>query len=219
MISLHTTGSRPVKRETGNRIGSSDVSGYCPFYCFANGILSRNNLLDIVVDEDNSDKKSGYIWYLPDNTSNLSVITNYSKLLNSLAVCLHLKKYTYTLTGETHTLKVMKGYIGDEEGNTLLITVSNKSKINSIDDIPNKVKILLNKDFMSNPIYKNVYRKIFSEYIQPALDIGVGLYVTSNEEINEMVFSNSFNTSDFNSITELKQKLNNILSNTSIMGD
>lgn len=159
-----------------------------------------------------------FIYYKPAKTDFVvSDIGTYDNLFSALTSNLTPGTFNFKFDDNEHEIIALKGYIQDVYGNPLLVLSSCTKEVflePLHEDIPdyNKLKLFVSTEFITNPIYKNVYRKLYNNYIEEAITKTVRVEYCSSEEIIEELYKNDLSI-DFNSITELKAHLNSGIGN------
>ena len=72
--------------------------------------------------------------------------------------------------------------------------------------------MFVSNEFITNEIYKNVYKKVDAEIIQKCLLLNIDVFFTSSEKITNSVYQNEFEVS-YNNLTELHEHLNSGIGN------
>lgn len=144
-------------------------------------------------------------------------LTTFQQLITQLTSYSGHSKFRFTVAGEEKYLNVFGGYLSDDEDNILLLLTVKKenfmltnlgnrvclSKSNIFVDrldnpsAPNELKVdkfrlYISSELISNPTYKNFYKRLDKEFIQPNLQKGVEVLITTSQKIENSVYSNNF---------------------------
>lgn len=192
------------------KIGVTSLHEYFPAYTvFENQRAENNrfysnrhepqNLMSELITDD------VYLYRKPErNPSGASYASGYPQLYTLFYNYAQLGKWAFTYERIEHTLNVMKGYIADERGNILLMVTTNS--FNLIDtttrDIKTEhLKVLVSTEFIKNPIYKNVFKKIEKDILRLDYENDIEVVFTTSEKI-ERIFTNNFEV-QYRTIDEL----------------
>jgi hypothetical protein len=114
---------------------------------------------------------------------------------------------------ETNIVTCLKGFIADTRNRPLLVlTTSTKhcfqysQETGEEELLTDKLRLYVSTEFMSNPIYKNLYKKVYTEYIQECFEAGVEVVFTTSDIIDNLMYQTEFEL-DYKNLTELSQHL------------
>lgn len=144
-------------------------------------------------------------------------LTTFQQLITQLTSYSGHSKFRFTVAGEEKYLNVFGGYLSDDEDNILLLLTVKKenfmltnlgnrvclSKSNIFVDRPDnpsapnelkvdKFRLYISSELISNPTYKNFYKRLDKEFIQPNLQKGVEVLITTSQKIENSIYSNNF---------------------------
>jgi len=181
-------------------MGSSTSARYIPVY--AHRHIFKNPTF---VGEDNEVIIFGKL-----NSLSGGQKLSYDDILTSLTHpgYSNLVRHKFDVNSVRHSVGVYRGYLCDENKNILMVLTYRGSHEEAlIGDInPRHLRLFVSKDFLVNPIYKNLYKRLYTDYILRCIEEDVEVLYLKSEEIEARVFSNQFKV-EFNSITELMSHL------------
>lgn len=166
-------------------------------------------------------KDDVFMYHKPDNYVKkfpiTSYLTNFQQLISQLTSYSGHSKFKFTIAGEEKYLNAFGGYLSDDEDNILfLLTVKKEnfllasfggdvhlSKSNIFVDRPDnpsvptelkidKFRLYISLELISNPTYKNFYKRLNKEFIQPNLEKGMEVLITTSQKIENSTYSNNF---------------------------
>lgn len=199
-------------------IGTTNRNEYYPVYAathFIDRIYDNNNyyngerLMENIVNEVSFYKK-------PTNGAErrYGSLSKYADLIEALTKSVNSDVFEFTISETSYYLTCNKGYIADIDDNILLILCTKSTTLFDDDGniIPNNLRLYVSNNFVTNPIYKNVYKKIDSEYIHFCYENDIEVVFTTSEKIQKQVFKNDFEVT-FDNLSQLQEHL------TSGLGD
>jgi len=185
-------------------IGTTDASEYYPFYSLFNSSNNGNPSTEIV---DNI-----FLYYKhknPIKVRHYYDINTYSQLFSSMKSDARISVFRFILDGRYYKIASSRGYLSDKDDNILLILCTNSRSVNAEGEIDTQnLKLFVSTEFQDNEIYKNIYKRVYREYIQYCYVNNIDVVFSTSEKIEEQVFNNNFELK-FNNLTELKEHLNN----------
>ena len=101
----------------------------------------------------------------------------------------------FKIEGVTYNLYTQFGFLYDDERTLLMLTTNDAENMFTPDGkniYPEKLRLYVSIEFMTDIIYKNVYARIYKEYIQECFNIGVEVIYTTSEKIDKYVFANPY---------------------------
>jgi hypothetical protein len=178
-------------------IGTTSKNNYYPFY----SLFEQEQITD-----------NSYIYYKP-SISYHSYISRYSELFETIGKSMHFNRFDFTYDNESHFIYAMKGYITNDIGKTLFMLSINDYDNVFEGDKPkySKFKVFVATEFITNPIYSRIWRKIDKEYIQECHNLGISVEFNSLDKLDSSFFSNEFKI-NFNNLSELSNHLENDVS-------
>ena len=186
-------------------IGTSDCNNYIPIFSIGN-----HNLIEF---EDNT-KVLEYTMPITDNDSGRAS-RQYAGLFNHLKVGVGILKYTLVINSVEHIFYVVRGAMYDPEGNFLMsLTINSEYLLNTplLEIIsstnPKMFTLFISPNFVTNPIYKNVYKKFGLEWYPICREVGIDIIET--KEIKDWTFINNFRVPHFKTVTKLKKHLKEV---------
>jgi len=194
-MSLNNRNTRYEYNKNPLVIGTSDSAKYIPVYCHPK--CSNPNYIG---------STSVLIYHKIQNTTYGNKLS-----YDDIIICLNDSPWNQTTEGasfkiedQTHWVGLYKGYICDPMGNILLIlTYKSDGEPFERDGIHfDQLLLFISREFLLNPIYKNMYKKIYELFILPLIESNVDVIYTDSDSIENIVFVNAFKV-EFNSITEL----------------
>lgn len=184
-------------------IGTSDCNLFTPVYSLFNHKLLM--LGEIRVLE----------YSLPCLTSGMysPISRQYNDLLLLLREGDDPQYYVFKNGGEEHTLQVMRGLLCDREGKILLCLGINgeyllNTPIQEIIETPDSTQfsLFVSHEFNSNPIYKNVKKKLGAMYFDPCTEKNLDIVFTA--EPKDWLFKNNHSIPSFDTVSKMKKHLN-----------
>ena len=209
IIEFQNAGFSRYNREEfySGSIGTSDCNLYIPLY-----VLSYLDPSLVV---------GNVIQYSAPNAEITDRRLNRSRQYNNFFRYLQkvnnsMMTFQYTLGSSEHFLTVRHGIIYNEEGRILLCVGVDMDKITSYSvntEVRNNLRntdycIFLSTLFTTSPIYKNVYKKVFTDFLTPAKREGIDIIETSN--IEKWLFKNNYSLPKFKTISDIKKYLQSI---------
>jgi len=183
-------------------IGTTNRNEYFPVYTiFENQALNNNEnkLSEHLINNI-------FLYKKPENQTHTKVGTGrYDDLFTVLRDSGKVRVYTFVYNEVNYYLNCIKGYIADENDNILLILTTNSFNIFKEDtgDLKtNHLKLYVSNELVINEIYKNLFKKINSEYIEYCYNNDIEVVFTNSKKIQKAVYSNDFNVK-FNNLEEL----------------
>ena len=180
-------------------------------------ITSKNKFFPLYVMHTNKNLvKDVFSYTKPLYKGRIINKLSYPGLIQDLRRRLSLTKYCFSIKENSSFIFGMKGLILDENFNILLAMSINSTnpiitydKDDDYDEIDTKkVKLFVSTEFLINPVYKNLYKKIHTDYILKCYEEKIETVFTTSEKIDSSLFGNDFKV-EYNSLTELTEHLNN----------
>ena len=195
-----------------NVIGITDCNEYFPVYVVFSHSMYRYNVNNYGESLSEQIVDDSYLYHKPYllEKGRYADGSQYSDLFRFIDT-IDVSSYTFKFEDEHHFLTCSKGYLADSDGNILMILCTKGFDIFT-DDINqdvlnnNMTVLFISTELINNPIYKNVYKKLQSEYIQECHEKEVEVIYTTSKKIEERVYGNGFKV-EFNSLTELDEHL------------
>lgn len=182
-------------------IGSSDCNNYIPFYSLFYHELIKFKDSDIQVAEYN----------LPIDASLLSYERRYQNFISQLKSSTSPRRFLFTIQSTGYYLNFHRGILYDTNGVVLMCLAINteyifKEGFKKISEKPDTSKfcLFIGKEF-SNPIYKNIKKKIEAEYINVCIQEGID--VVNTELVNNRLFKNNYEQPKFKNVIEMNKFL------------
>lgn len=181
--------------------GTSDCNSYMPFF----GVFAHTRY-------EFKKNQNVYEWSLPTVPSLNRRERQYSRLNITLRRGGSPKNYIYKIRGEEYTIQIHRGVI--YSGNTILMCLgvnpnyifnSSLANLQASPADSNEFSLFINNEFESNPIYKNIYKKVSLLYIKELREKGVDVVYTSR--INSWLFKNNFVKPKFKKVTDMMKHL------------
>lgn len=179
-------------------IGTTSKNNYYPFY----SQLSKEQI-----------SETDYMYYKPTHKRGYG-ISRYSELFETLTSRMFFSRFNFTVNDKDHHVLVMKGYIANHLKQTLfMLSVKDYNTFNLVSQYHEepdykKFKLFIATEFITNPIYSNLWRKIDKEYVQKCHELGIAVEFNTLENLDTFFFSNEFEL-EYNNLTELQAHLNN----------
>ena len=179
-------------------IGTTDINEYFPVYNIKNNYLLGESVIKDIFMYHKPLKKS-----FSDYT-----YTQYADLFNFIVGGYINGKCSFKMGDVDFEVNCTRGYMAGEDDNILLLLCTNSKEIFTEDDKLNhkNLKLFVSTKLVKNPIYKNIYKKICSDYINKCYEKDVDVMYTTSEKIEELVYSNNIKI-EYDNITELKTHL------------
>lgn len=192
-------------------IGTTNKNNYFPIYAvFEEAAMNEpdNMLSEHVIDNI-------FLYKKPYNECYKKTgIGRYNDLFSVLSDSGKIRVYVFTFNEVPYYLNCLKGYIADKDDNILLILTTNSFNIFDRNDKLNTecLKLFVSNELITNELYKNLFKKINSEYIQYCYENDIEVVFTNSLKIQKEVYSNDFDVS-FNTLEELNNHLNSGIGN------
>lgn len=186
----------------GGKIGTSDCNEYVPFYSIMN-----HHLIDV---NDNIVIEYGKVSFR--TTGRYS--RTYGDLFGDLSnISYSGKAYHFNIAGVNHVLGYNRHIIFDRD-NKILCCLAVKSsallnnRLNELQENqnPNDYLLLVNNELTSNPIYKNVGKKVTNDYISRFKTSNIDIVQTN--DIDKWIFKNNFKQPTYASMPAMLRHLN-----------
>lgn len=211
-------------------IGTTSKNKFFPVYALfenqrRNDYYSSNDSINCLSEHLVRDV---FMYRKPDNKAirNYANYTRYPDMINSLQTSGKPEVFQFLVNDEPHYINIMKGYISDKFDNILMLLTCKSEYIkpnqhylsadiftNGLDDLDgNKLQLFVSNEFITNEIYKNVYKKVDAEIIQQCLKLDIDVFFTTSEKISKSIYQNEFEVS-YNNLTELHEHLNSGIGN------
>ena len=212
-------------------IGTTSKNKFFPVYALfenqrRNDYYSSNDSINCLSEHLVRDV---FMYRKPDNKAirNYANYTRYPDMINSLQTSGKPEVFQFLVNDEPHFINIMKGYISDKFDNILMLLTCKSEfikpnqmtltadifKSNYSEELNNeKLQLFVSNEFITNEIYKNVYKKVDAEIIQKCLLLNIDVFFTSSEKITNSVYQNEFEVS-YNNLTELHEHLNSGIGN------
>ncbi len=158
-----------------------------------------------------------YLYRKPISKSSLgySSYSKYADLFNALQVSGKPERFGFEVNGTAHFLTITRGYIADEFDNILLILTTKSFEVfdENNDTLKSEnLRLYVSTDLVNNEIYKNIFKKIDTEYIDYCYKNNIDVIFTTSDKIHNHTFKNDFKV-EFNNLTELQEHLNSGIGN------
>lgn len=199
---LPLVGDKYDETNFGSKIGTSDCNEYMPFYSILNHqLLDVNNNIIIEYGKPTYRLSGGYS-------------RTYTELFNDLiGINYSGKTYQFTIGGVGHSIGYNRHVIFDNTNKILCCLAVKSSALlnNRFSELqenqnPDDYILLVNNDLISNPIYKNVGKKINNEYISRFKTSNIDIVYTNN--VDKWVFKNNFRQPTHSNMPAMLRHLN-----------
>lgn len=187
--------------EPATVLAYSDVNNYIPFYA-----LGNHNLIQI----NTTAPPTRIMEYVKINSAySYSNFREYENLMSYFIYGNDVCSFMFRAGTESKRIKVFRGALYTEEGKMLVCLCVDKEVALVAgavgNGVPaNKYTLLISKEFRTDT-YKNVKKKFETMYVSRCLDYGVNvMYV---DDIDELVFKNSYTAPRFSNIGDLNRHL------------
>ena len=194
----------PINYNKPETIGTSDCNPYIPTYALEKHVL--------YMVQNGEDLNIPIIEYSELITVNpLPTVRNYRDFILGLVKNPNPKEYIFKIGEVSHKLVFQRGLLRDMEGNILmcLCVESDYALRNSLESIritPNKDKFILYiTDTLREEKYKNIKKKLETEYIDKVRALKIDIIETAN--LKSKIYSNNFKPIKFKNIVEMKKHL------------
>tara|TARA_R110000803_G_scaffold159415_1_gene223532 strand:- start:422 stop:1216 length:795 start_codon:yes stop_codon:yes gene_type:complete len=173
------------------------------------GVSSENEYFPIYSLEHKEEILNGVFSYeKPIKRHRLNIYT-YLDLVVHFKESLSCGKFSFKYKGEPNEVYAIKGCILDKESNILLLLGANDKNLFDKENLVNsKLRLYVSSELLKNENYKNLYKYLYSNYIQECIDEDVQFVVMTSKEIEKRVFSNTFELK-YDNVTELNEHLKN----------
>lgn len=195
-------------------IGTTNKNEYYPVYAASNDLVRRSYqsgepLMEHIIDDISLYKK-----LKNEAKRRYGGITKYADLFYCLRQSIKPDVFEFVISDYHYYLNCTKGYISDADDNILLILCTNSQQMfdHRGNLITKNLKLFVSNRLINNEIYKNIYKKIDSEYIRFCYQKDIDVVFTTSEKIQKQVFSNDFEVR-FDNLTQLNDHLNSGIGN------
>lgn len=180
----------------GSKTGTSDCNQYVPLHA-----IGAHELL--VFDEGIRVMEYRTV----EITSNpmQSFITRYDQLISYLQASTYGVSFKYTVAGDPYYVRVSHGLITDMNGEILLCIGLNTDYIMNtdlniirVDPKLDKCAVFISTEFVTNPIYKNLRKKLDLMYVVECVSLGMDVIQT--EKIDKWLYRNNFSGVKFKTV-------------------
>lgn len=185
-------------------IGTTDSNEYFPFYAL---IDTEHNYYEEQIMEQIIGNVSSYC--KPSGSHRTWSVSGYPNLFKALTNQLSAKLYVFKNGDDVHEVSVGKGFIMDDNNDFLMLLTTNEdiSWNEMIEKGYSNLRLYLSSDFITNPIYRNLYKKMTTDYLSEFFKLGIEVVFIPTKEIEKRCFSNAFQV-EFDSLQELDEHLN-----------
>lgn len=153
--------------------------------------------------EELSDENS-YLFYKPQNKYASAGVNTYDDLLYKLVdPNMYFHVYAFKSGGISQRAYVGTGYMADANTDDILLCLCSDGYDEKNYDI-SKMRLYLSNEFVNGDVYKNVYKRVNSEYIVPLQEEGVEVIIKSAVAIDNELF-NAVPSPKFESIDKLDE--------------
>ena len=185
---VFTTGT-VISYENINSVATSDCNNYIPVYAIVKHML-------ISIQNDDETLNNVLEYSKPIFGQGMSRTRSYADLIFGLTINTNMSAYSFKVGEEQHQVYFERGY--------LLNTDVSIVKAN-----PNGHKFtLFITDKFRDPKYKNVRKKVETEYIDRVRNFGLDIIETS--KIDEKLFKNNVEPHTFKTIAKMKEYLKEV---------
>ena len=152
-----------------------------------------------------------FLYNKPSKDKINNVIGRYDHLFLSLNSKLTINRFEFTFSDTIHHIFVLKHCILNEKGQIiLLMTFDDESLLfdsvlreeNKEFEDKSKFKLFVSTEFLLEPKYTNVWKKLDKEYISKCYKKGIRVEFTISNKIDQIVFKNNLNI-NFTSVNDL----------------
>lgn len=199
---LPSAGNNYDETNFGGKIGTSDCNEYVPFYSILNHqLIDVNN--NIVIEY-------GKVSFR--NTGRYS--RTYGDLFRDLSnINFGGKTYHFSIAGVNHIIGYSRHIIFDRNNKILCCLAVKSSALlnNRLSELqanqnPDDYLLLVDNDLTSNPIYKNVGKKITNDYTSRFKISNIDIVHTN--DIDKWIFKNNFRQPTYSSMPAMLRHLN-----------
>jgi hypothetical protein len=196
-------------------IGTTNRNEYYPVYAVSDELIEQvyhyrgERLSEPIID--------GILLYKkPINNAKRKYggLNKYADLFTCLSQSAKSDVFEFTINDESHYLNCSKGYMSDIDDNILLVLCSNSPQLfnHRGELITKNLRLYVSNRLVNNEVYKNIFKKIDSEYIHFCYENDIDVIFTTPEKIQKQVFNNDFKV-EFDNLTELHEHLNSGIGN------
>ena len=190
-------------------IATSDCNDYLPIYA-----LLKHNLISVeeVLEGETKKTKKVILEYSKEKVhTHLNSVRSYNDLIQGLITTNSPKFYTFKLGDVSHRVIFERGLLRDAFGDILIcMSIESDYAINTpyetIKSTPDPTKFIL---YITNkfrePQYKNLKKKLETEYIEKVRAVGLDIVETSY--IDKRIYSNNVEPIKFKTLMEMKKYL------------
>lgn len=185
----------------GGKIGTSDCNEYVPFY-----VILNHRLIDI----------NGHriIEYGKPSYRNFGRYSrNYNELFDGLRGLDYSRQHHFTITGETHSLGYTRHILHDSNNNILFtLAIKRDALLNNTfaqlqaNQNASDYILIVNNELFSNPIYKNLAKKVNNAYIAEFKASNIDIVYTN--DVDKWLYNNNFTKPEFKNAIQMMNHLN-----------
>lgn len=122
---------------------------------------------------------------------------SYDDVLHKLhsTACLGSTVNMFKYENEDYSIYSQLGYLWTEDHILLMLTTNDPENTftpDGKDVYYDKLRLYISTEFMTDIIYKNIYARIYKEYIQECFEKGVEIVYTTSEKIDKYIFTNPY---------------------------
>lgn len=194
-------------------IGVTDCNAYFPFYAALSHRNNRryvNNYGPEISEQIVRDIFSYHKPYLkPEKINRRPNGSQYSDMFMFMDG-LDVATYGFKFEEETHLVVCCKGYLADVDDNILLLLCSNSMELfrdeRNTELKSENLRLYVSSELIINEKYKNLYKKIHTEYINSCCELDIEVIYTTSKKIENSTFDNGFKI-EYKNLTELDEHL------------
>lgn len=196
-------------------IGTSDCNKYIPTYAI------YGHVGHVFEHKTTGEEKTVLEYSLPKGLQYGS--RRYDTLFGTLQNGISIKKFVFRLGGEEHSVNCFRGVIYNDERDILLcLGIDPEYAINTPTaelerEIDETQLVLFVSEKLQQPRYKNLRKKLETEYIEVAKSKGIDVIYTNR--INNWLFKNNFKPPKFRSVIEMNKHLTEDIPIEFILGE
>ena len=203
---VYTTGT-VISYENINSVATSDCNNYIPVYAIVKHML-------ISIQNDDETLNNVLEYSKPIFGQGMSRTRSYADLIFGLTINTNMSAYSFKVGEEQHQVYFERGLLLDIDKNILMcMAIDTEYLLNTDVSIvkanPNGHKFtLFITDKFRDPKYKNVRKKVETEYIDRVRNFGLDVIETS--KIDEKLFKNNVKPHTFKTIAKMKEYLKEV---------
>lgn len=183
-------------------VGSNKTSEYVPYYSLFNRAYVRGTVDTYIYRKLKMGSERGTMVHTTG--------TQYENLFNTLNFTRpEVIRFLFNVKKEAHELFISNGIIMDGNEDILMVLTTNSYYLQKNRKSMANYRLYVSSEFMTNPTYKNIWKKINDEYVTEMYQNEIDVVTTTSAKIDKLLF-NAKPKIEYGSIEQLSQNLRNV---------